>query len=348
MRLGIVDADTILYIIALRFQDNIFDEDPDFPTVFTEDEYERMFVQVEEFMSEMMFEASLNKLRCYLTGSENFRYNFLPSYKWRRDSSKTPKALKQLKQMCLERLDYFFMIEGEEADDSCTRDFTTREIIPYIQEITDRVTASEIQYYQDPKYYEKVICHIDKDLDQVAGEHYGYTNNGEARGLYTMSQKDADAFLWIQVLAGDTADCYKGCPQVGNTKPAKGGLSKAERIIHENLCVKPLIHTFTKGTKKGQSEIRWEEYIDRNTTIKDRVKMWYLKGYATKGGQGHELGFDTTSGYEDNVKISLPIYSGVIHYDEEEWLLNEINIQYNIAYMLRAGEDIPIEMRKVF
>lgn len=326
-RLAVIDSDTILYAIALRYQGETFDTDPDFPVEFTDDEYDMMIVDVMDSIVNMQFELNFSKFRAYLTGKKNFRYNFLPSYKWRRDPSATPFALKRLKELCLERYpESFFMIAGEEADDSCTRDFDTPE-----------------------EGVEKIICHIDKDLDQVAGLHYGYTHQGQTKGLYTITEEQAEANLWIQVLAGDNADCYKGCPYVGNKPPEKGGLSKAQRIVFDSLCVKPYTHTFTRGKRAGETIVKWEEYIDKTLPIAQRVLLWYIKGYVLYGGQGHSKGFETTSGFEDAVKVPQIVTSNSAYLDSAsmDFVIHELNIQYTIAYMLRADEEIPDKLMKV-
>ena len=337
MRLAVVDADTILFVVALRFQGDVFDFDEDFSVDFTDADLNDMYHDVMGILDDVIFDSGCYAGRFYLTGSGNFRYQFLPSYKWRRDPRSTPVALKALKAYCLNKDKRFIMRKGEEADDSCTRDFTTPELVHPVDSVKNT-------------YYEKVICHVDKDLNQVAGEHYGYPNKGVAKGTYFVTEEEAEDYLWEQVLGGDTSDCYAGCPQVGLTTPKAGGLSKARRIIHDCLCVKPIVHTFKKGAKKGTHEVRWEEYIDKSTTIVQRALMWYTKGYTVKGSIGHVSGFDTTSGFEEACTVDISIRDEAPYLSPKhlEFLQNELEIQYNIAYMLRADEDIPTEMRTLF
>lgn len=62
-----------------------------------------------------------------------------------------------------------------------------------------------------------IVVTIDKDLDQIPGEHYNYR---EQAG-YFISEEDAERWFWIQVLAGDATDNVPGCYRVGLAKAAK-------------------------------------------------------------------------------------------------------------------------------
>ena len=319
MRILIRDWDTTLFRIALKGQDDTFDYDPNFPIVITDNDYEKMYAECVDSLEEEVFINDCVGYRAYLTGHENYRYTFLPSYKCNRDSSKVPIALKKLKQMCVERLTNCIMKKGEEADDSCTRDFTFEE---------EGIT--------------KILSHVDKDLNQVEGEHF----NPDKQEVYFLTAKEAIVNLWVQVLAGDATDCYKGCPMVGGKKPKKGGLSKAEKIILDNMCVKPYTHTFKSGKRKGQSIIKWETYYDRSTTLEQRVLLWYIKGYVTKGGRGYKEGYNTTSGFQEDMKITLvdDINKPYPCEADLDFLKHEIRVQFTMAYMLRRGQSIPMQV----
>lgn len=319
-----IDFDTVVFRTALRLQGDTFDIDPEYDTVITKEQLEEGFEQIEAELKTIMFNAKCTEYIVFLTGSTNFRYNILPSYKWRRKNAPRPISLQDLKDMCIERLNCIIQ-DNIEADDACTMWFTHEE-----------------------EGIRKVLCHVDKDLNQVKGTHYNYDKDE----IYEVSQLDADNFLWLQVLAGDTADCYKGCPNVGNQRPVSkpNELSKAENIVYGTLCTRPIIHRYKKGAKAGTHEIKWEEYHDIKKSIYERVLTWYIKGYITKGGQGHKLGFNTTSGYEDDVRIpqsSLLFdlndnFLGVCP-ESLKFVEDELAIQYTIAKMLRHGESIPNE-----
>lgn len=59
-----------------------------------------------------------------------------------------------------------------------------------------------------------VIATIDKDLDQIPGEHYDYRQHV----TYYVDQADADRWFWIQAISGDPTDNIPGCWKVGTTK----------------------------------------------------------------------------------------------------------------------------------
>ncbi len=355
MRLLIDDFDTTVYRIALRGQDDTFDFDPDFPIIITDEDYERLFADIEAEILEKLFESGCNKWRGYLTGSENFRYKFLPSYKFRRGEK--PIAFARLKEMCLARLKDCRMIHGEEADDSCTRDFTT-------EEYHETNVLEGDKWVVKRTLYEKVLSHIDKDLDQVEGEHFNYAK-GDDYGTYFVTHEVADAWVWYQALAGDNADCYKGCPMVGGeiSKKSKLGLtmtkkervlgSKAMKISMGTLCVRPYKHHYTKGKKKGTFDIKWEEYHDKEMSRAQRVKTWYIKGYCdlgkNYGGRGTVKGFDTTSGFEEHICINPEFddFGCRLTDLEHAFIENEMAIQYTTAYMLRKGESIPTKLHKI-
>lgn len=63
---------------------------------------------------------------------------------------------------------------------------------------------------------EAVIWSGDKDLMQIPGAHLN-----DAGEIETVSQLQADAFFYRQILTGDTTDGYPGCPGCGKVSAAK-------------------------------------------------------------------------------------------------------------------------------
>lgn len=80
-----------------------------------------------------------------------------------------------------------------------------------------------------------IIISNDKDLDQIAGWHYNWVT-GE---LYRISQRDADIFLFTQVLSGDPTDNVPGIAGLGPVKArrlledAKSTDDLLSRVKHE-------------------------------------------------------------------------------------------------------------------
>jgi 5'-3' exonuclease len=92
-------------------------------------------------------------------------------------------------------------------------------------EADDAVAFLKIQYPD-----KTIICSPDKDvLQQTPGEHYNYQMVKEptykAKGTVETSESEADNFLWLQMLMGDSTDGISGIEGVGP--------KKAEKILNE-------------------------------------------------------------------------------------------------------------------
>jgi len=61
-----------------------------------------------------------------------------------------------------------------------------------------------------------VVATIDKDLDQIPGEHYNYLK----QVFYAQSPLDAAIFFWQQCLSGDATDGIPGCFRIGEQRAA--------------------------------------------------------------------------------------------------------------------------------
>lgn len=124
----------------------------------------------------------------YLTGSGNFREQLatiLP-YKGNRDPTHKPKYYREIKEHMADKWGAE-VVQGVEADDAIATEQWSHK---------DRST---------------VICTIDKDLDQIPGWHYNYV-----KGLfYNVSLRDANAWLFWQMLEGDRTDNIPGINKVG-------------------------------------------------------------------------------------------------------------------------------------
>jgi hypothetical protein len=90
------------------------------------------------------------------------------------------------------------VVHGREADDECS-------IIAANHRLDSRVRSDRLDY---------VVATIDKDLDQIPGEHYNYLK----QVFYRQPADAARAFFWQQALSGDPTDGIPGCWRVGETK----------------------------------------------------------------------------------------------------------------------------------
>jgi len=89
-----------------------------------------------------------------------------------------------------------------------------------------------------------IICSPDKDLAQIPGSHFDYSKkfgeNFQAENpIRTISPQEAEDFLYLQILQGDTSDNIAGIPKMGPVK-AKLFLKEInERIeIHSKVLQK--------------------------------------------------------------------------------------------------------------
>jgi hypothetical protein len=127
-----------------------------------------------------------------------FRHDIDPEYKSHRRGGVSPMLLGNLREYC-ETVFTTWTRPNLEADDVlgilATRDKPIKMIGT------------------------KVICSIDKDLEQIPGFHINPKKLDN--GVYEVSPKEAVRNLHMQVLMGDSTDGYKGCPGVGKVTAQK-------------------------------------------------------------------------------------------------------------------------------
>lgn len=132
-----------------------------------------------------------------LSGPDNFREELatLKPYKGNRDPDHKPRHGPAIKEyMCKHWA--WTLSDNEEADD----------VMGYLQYAA---------WQEDP--FDSVIVTVDKDLDMIPGLHY----NPVKRESYFVSEEQANALFWTQLLSGDGVDNIPGIPGVGKVKAAK-------------------------------------------------------------------------------------------------------------------------------
>ena len=123
----------------------------------------------------------------FLGGKGNFREEIFPEYKFRRKGKPKPVHYAEARDH-LERFYHAEICDGFEADDG----------------LTIAATA-------EPN---SIMCHQDKDLNQMYGSHYNFIT-GEVSQI---SRRRGDIFLFEQILAGDSTDDIPGIRGVGEKK----------------------------------------------------------------------------------------------------------------------------------
>ena len=178
-KIALIDADFLAYSVGFTCED---DDDPQI---------------AKNRLTEWLTDIVYINLQCddyvaYTTGKGNFRYDIAKTipYKGNRKDMKRPKHLDALKEH-LRRLGAV-EVEGIEADD-----------------------AVAIKNAQEPDKY--IMVHVDKDLDQLPGEHY----NPNKDFRYQITKFWGDYNFYTQMLTGDRVDNIPGLAGIGPKKAIK-------------------------------------------------------------------------------------------------------------------------------
>ena len=177
----LIDGDSLVYYEAFKDQN-----------------LEEAIEGINKRLLHMCEQNNTEKYVGFLTKGSCFRYKTAKSkgYKSTRPTEK-PKLLYQLFDYMRDTLK-FDIVEQLEADDL-------------------------VGYWNNQLEEETIICSPDKDvLRQIPGRHYNYRWTAKSRGSWVnTSKKDAEKFLWQQVLMGDSTDSIPGLPGIGEKKALK-------------------------------------------------------------------------------------------------------------------------------
>lgn len=152
-------------------------------------------------------EATEMDLIFAISSPTNFRKDIASTYKSNRKATRKPMGMTRARELFL---------SGEYGE--CL--------------IQDGLEADDILGQESSSYS---MCSSDKDLRTVPGSLYNPT-----KGTWeVISQVEADRFLVEQVLSGDSADGYPGCPGIGATraKRALEGLGHPEEMVAVALAL---------------------------------------------------------------------------------------------------------------
>ena len=163
-----------------------------------------------------------------ISDKENWRKEVLPSYKENRKDVARPLILPALLDHLKEN--YECMIRPRlEADDVLGIVATNKKLYPG----------------------RKVIVTADKDLRSVPGWHWNPAKEGEGQEVQ-VSQAQADAFFYMQALAGDATDGYYGCPGIG--------IGRAAKIVANPVELIPEERQITRGKNAGTTRTVWNAH----------------------------------------------------------------------------------------
>ena len=189
MKVALIDADSLLYYEMGK------------PTL------EEAIEGIDGRIQTILNETGAHKYAGFLTIGKCFRYNVAKTkpYKYNRKLSSKPPIFYALKEYLQQGPHNFTHVPRLEADD-CVSVYSTI------------IAESKGQSY--------AICSPDKDvLKQVPGRHFNF----QKMEWINTSEEDANKFLWMQTLMGDSTDGIPGIPGMGP--------KTSEKIINETKYV---------------------------------------------------------------------------------------------------------------
>ena len=224
--LALVDADIVTFQAAAANETTVtFDEgegclvaDPDLA-----------YFHCQDRIRDIKEKTGATHILMVFSGSNNFRYDALRTYKHNRKGKQKPTLLAPLRA----RLE-------AEMDCQSTPRLEADDLLGIIQSTSEAPT---------------IICTIDKDLDQIAGPHYNWKNDS----VYEVTERDALWFSWIQVLTGDATDGYKGIPRVGPAKATK--ILEPHRDDSISLERQKAIYNRVCWEAYEEKDIYWDAYV---------------------------------------------------------------------------------------
>lgn len=144
---------------------------------------------------DIMDECGASTGHFYLTGADNYRMEYGTEehpYKGNRKDSRKPRHYDALRDFAVRKLDAI-VVDGQEADDA--------------------LGIAAVQHGHG-------IATLDKDLMGVPGWHYTWA--GKNKGVYIVTEEEADRFFYKQLLTGDATDNIPGLYRmVGQKATAK-------------------------------------------------------------------------------------------------------------------------------
>lgn len=179
----LIDGDLLVWRTAAAATVRAFDGTLTFNPHFIED----YLMKLIDYVKERLY---VKEIVVAISDKPTFRHEVFPEYKQHRQKRETPPGLEYTYEVLTQKLKLDVLrLPSLEADD----------VIGLLS--------------REPEY-KNIICSIDKDLDQLVGFHYNWVKDL----YYAIDNYVAHRKLYVQVLAGDPADNFKGLPQVGRKR----------------------------------------------------------------------------------------------------------------------------------
>lgn len=175
-KIAIIDADSLLYFEMGK------------------DTLEEAIQGIDNRILEILHKTNSDRYIGFLTKGRCFRYEIAKTkpYKFNRPGTPKPPIFYALKAYIQQEPWNFKSFDGLEAD--------------------DLVGIARTWHMAEDFADDYVICSPDKDvLRQLPGKHYNY----QKAEFHETTEQEANAFLWKQVLMGDSTDGIPGIPGLG-------------------------------------------------------------------------------------------------------------------------------------
>lgn len=139
------------------------------------DPVEIALLRADELLQRILHETNAESYKIFLTGSNNYRYQYNPEYKANRSDKPRPKWLQQVREHL---------------------------VVAWKATVEDEQEADDAMGIYQTANQDTIICSIDKDLLMIPGKHYDFVKNIH-REQFTIPA--IRHFYW-QLIMGDRTD----------------------------------------------------------------------------------------------------------------------------------------------
>lgn len=215
-----------------------------------------------------------------IKGKGNFRYDIYSGYK----SSRKDRLDDKLKERLNDAHTYLvndwsaIQSDGMEADD----------------------VVSIWSYEAREAEQDFVIAHIDKDINQVPGNHYNYNS----KQIYFVDDEVADMNFCTQLLIGDSGDDIPKVKRGFGIKTAQKALAETTYDNRMDTVVDEWQRLYGKGWEKQLNMVGNLIYMKRTWDLEE----WnYEDRYTRKANVGKQNGRDTSDTHEERKELHADI-----------------------------------------
>lgn len=190
---------------------------------------------VKETLLAITAAAGCDSFVVFLTNTEEggYRSDAYPDYKMNRSGNK-PQHYHAIRDYLLDHYSAELSKNGREADDELG-------------------IAMSSGMWEHP-----VLCTKDKDLDMIPGWHYNFSKTKKERGVYFVTEIEANRNFYTQMLTGDSTDNIPGMYATLGVKATKKWLEPLQDLTSEDemyAYVWEVYHTLACEQKKKGREV---------------------------------------------------------------------------------------------